>query len=135
MSTLTLAHLGFVVKDMASGLKRFLREGADVRISPVQDSVQRVEVCLLEISGGVMVELVSPLPGVECPIAARLQRGGGLDHICYYASDIHRAITDEQTNGAILLSGPQPALAFNTDAAFVYRKCGLVVEFLSRPEE
>jgi methylmalonyl-CoA/ethylmalonyl-CoA epimerase len=134
MKDLTLAHLGYVVKDMEKSLKRFQHEGARLLIPPVKDPVQRVEVCLVELAGGVPVELVAPLSGAECPVTARLARGGGLDHICYAVDHLAQALAEEEANGAIMLAPPRLALAFNREVAFVYRKSGLVVEYMCAQE-
>jgi methylmalonyl-CoA/ethylmalonyl-CoA epimerase len=76
------------------------------------------------------VELVAPLPDVESPIAARLARGGGLDHLCFWVEDLDASLAREMENDAMLLVAPSYAVTFDTTVAFVQRRGGLVVELM-----
>jgi methylmalonyl-CoA/ethylmalonyl-CoA epimerase len=127
-----LAHLGFVVRDMHRALKRFEAEGAVVVIPPTDDPIQRVSCCLIRSDGAVDIELVAPLVPGDSPIESRLKRGGGLDHVCYLVDDISETLTSELAAGAIVVCEPTHAVTFNRQIAFVQRRSGLVVEFMSR---
>jgi methylmalonyl-CoA/ethylmalonyl-CoA epimerase len=130
--SLTIAHLGYVVRAMAPAIRRFEDEGARVLIDPVLDPLQHVEVCRLELEGGVQVELVAPTDHPECPVMSRLARGGGLDHICYSVESLEPVLAREKERGAIVVCPPTYAVAFDRDVAFVHRRSGLVVEFMTR---
>ena len=132
MSEKTLAHLGYVVRNMESALKRFVREGAQELIAPMDDPLQGVRVCLLNLEGGVEVELVSPLNVEDHPVQARLARGGGLDHICYFLDDLDAELEREKERGGLVVCEPIYAVAFLRDVAFVHRRSGLVVELMTR---
>jgi methylmalonyl-CoA/ethylmalonyl-CoA epimerase len=125
----TLGHIGYVVRDMAGALARFQAEGAVLKIAPTQDPQQRVSVCVLQLEGGPDVELVAPLDE-SAPIRARLQRGGGLDHLCYQVDDLEQSVHRETERGALLVCPPCYAVAFDADVAFVHRRSGLLVELM-----
>jgi len=129
--SLTLAHTGYVVRNMATAIKRFEADGAQLVVAPTDDPIQKVSCALLALPGGVHLELVAPL-GEDSPVQSRLARGGGLDHICYYADDLQTEIDRELAAGAVLVCPPTYAVTFGRDIAFVHRRSGLVVEFMSR---
>jgi len=131
---LELAHIGYVVTDMKGALKRFVREGAKVVMESCHDPVQKVHVAVVELPGGVTIELVAPDDSGSSPVQSRLDRGGGLDHLCYYADDVQAAIDAEVENGAVVVCEPVFAVAFKRTVAFVHRRTGLVVEYMSRAE-
>lgn len=131
MRASALHHLGYVVPRMAPALRRFVDEGATVLVEPIDDPVQRVTVALLSVDAGVPVELVAPIPGVDGPIAARLQRGGGLDHLCFTVDDVAAALAEDAERGALIVCEPVFAVAFTRTVGFVQRRTGLVVEYIS----
>jgi methylmalonyl-CoA/ethylmalonyl-CoA epimerase len=127
-----LAHLGYVVADMPRALKRFEAEGAVVVIAPTDDPIQRVSCCLLRCDGAVDIELVAPLVAGDSPVEARLKRGGGLDHVCYFVDDVADALAAEVAAGSIVVCEPVHAVTFDREIAFVQRRSGLVIEFMAR---
>ncbi len=129
MAKYKLAHLGYVVENIDRELKRFIKEGAEILSSPIDDTYQKVKICLIKIKGDVTIELISPLTA-DSPIISRLNKGGGLDHICFYTDDLEKTIEHEQDNGAILVCPPVTAIAFSTRIAFVHRRSGLITEFI-----
>ncbi len=131
---LELAHIGYVVNNMDGALKRFVREGATIVMSSCHDPIQKVHVAVVELPGNVLIELVAPDDSGSSPVEARLGRGGGLDHLCYFTDDIEAAIKTETEQGAVVVCEPVFAVAFNATVAFVHRRTGLVVEYMTRPE-
>ena len=127
-----LAHLGYVVPDMARALRRFEAEGAVVVIPPTDDPIQRVSCCLLRCDGAVDVELIAPLVPGDSPVEARLKRGGGLDHVCYLVDDLAAELASERAAGSLVVCEPTYAVTFDRQIAFVQRRSGLVVEFMTR---
>jgi methylmalonyl-CoA/ethylmalonyl-CoA epimerase len=125
-----LAHLGYVVARLDISLKQFQREGGKILIPPIDDPLQKVKVCLLKMDDRVDIELVSPLDPDDHPVKARLRRGGGLDHICYWVDNLEIALSEEQQQGSIVICPPIHAVAFNREIAFVHRRSGLLVEFI-----
>lgn len=129
-----LAHLGYVVKNIERGVARFEREGGVLTLPPTPDPIQKVSVALLTLDGAVDIELVSPLVPGDSPVDTRLARGGGLDHVCYFVDDVAESLRAEEPNGSLVVCEPTFACAFNRTIAFVQRRGGLIVEFMSREE-
>lgn len=129
-----LHHLGYVVPRMSAAISRFQDEGATVVVDPIDDPIQRVTVALLAADADVPIELVAPIPGTESPITARLRRGGGLDHLCYSVPDVSTALAEESERGSLVVCEPVFAVAFMRTVAFVQRRSGMVVEYISDTE-
>jgi methylmalonyl-CoA/ethylmalonyl-CoA epimerase len=128
----SMHHLGYVVRDMSTALRRFTDEGATLLIEPTDDPVQRVSCALLRLLDGVDIELVAPLDLESSPIEARLRRGGGLDHICLAVDDVEAALAQEEERGATVVCEPVHAVTFDRTIAFVRRRSGLLVELMAR---
>ena len=125
-----LHHVGYVVPNMAGGVRRFEDAGAELVVGPTDDPLLGVTCALMRLPEGVDVELVAPLEGVDSPIAARLKRGGGLDHLCFWVEDLDASLAQELENDAMLLVEPTYAVTFDSTVAFVQRRGGLVVELM-----
>jgi methylmalonyl-CoA/ethylmalonyl-CoA epimerase len=134
MQASALHHMGYVVPRMGPALKRFLDEGATMVVEPIDDPIQRVTVALLSVDAGVPVELVAPIPGVDGPLTARLQRGGGFDHLCFVVDDVAAALAEDAERGALVVCEPVFAVAFTRTIGFVQRRSGMVVEYISAKE-
>lgn len=128
----TLHHIGYVVRDIARGVDRFVEEGATVLIGATVDPIQKVSCALLRLAEGVDVELVAPLDVNDSPVAARLRRGGGLDHVCLSVDDVEAGLASEAEHDAVVVCPPVYAVTFDRTVAFVHRKSGLLVELMSR---
>ena len=127
-----LAHIGYVVADMNRAVRRFETEGSVVVISPTEDPIQRVACCLVRTDDAIDIELVAPLVPGDSPVEARLKRGGGLDHVCYFVDDLEDSLASEIGAGALVVCEPTYAVTFDRDIAFVHRRSGLVVELMTR---
>lgn len=125
-----LHHVGYVVPAMPGAIRRFEDSGGEVVIGPTDDPVLGVTCALVRLPEGVDVELVAPLEGAESPITARLTRGGGLDHLCFWVEDLDASLARELDNAAMLLLPPTYAVTFDATVAFVHRRSGLVVELM-----
>jgi methylmalonyl-CoA/ethylmalonyl-CoA epimerase len=134
MSRMPVSHLGFVVPDMAAALRRWTDGGAEIVLGPTDDPIQRVTCCLLRTDGDVDIELVAPIETGDSPVDGRLKRGGGLDHICYLVDSLEDALEQERANGSVVVCEPVYAVTFNRDIAFVHRRTGLVVEYMTTHE-
>lgn len=128
----TLAHVGYVVPDMRRAVRRFESEGSVVVIPPTDDPIQRVSCALLRTDGAIDIELVAPLVAGDSPVEARLTRGGGLDHVCYFVDDLAAELASEIDAGALVVCQPTYAVTFDRDIAFVHRRSGLVVELMTK---
>ena len=132
-----LHHFGFVGHDLATMQRRFQKESAAELTPPIDDPIQRVVVQFYRdrITGDVW-EIIAPLGTLEnSPLAARVSRGGGLDHVCYEldAGDgtLEQVLAAEQAGGARVACAPVPSTAFvGRRVAFVVRRSGRVVEYV-----
>lgn len=126
-----LHHVGYVVANIGGGIRRFEDSGGTLVVGPTEDPLLGVVCALIRLPEGVDVELVAPLAGVESPITGRLNRGGGLDHLCFWVDDLDASLADELAADALLLVPPTYAVTFDSTIAFVHRRSGLVVELMS----
>lgn len=129
-----LHHIGYVVPRIGPALSRFVDEGARVLVEPIDDPIQKVTVALLSCDGDVPIELVAPTPGLDSPVAARLRRGGGFDHLCYSVRDVATSLGEEEQRGSLIVCQPVFAIAFTRTIGFVQRRSGMVVEYISDEE-
>lgn len=134
MDGATLAHLGYVVRNMERAVARFEAEGGVLTLAPTPDPVQGVHVALLTVDGAIDIELVSPIVDGSSPVDSRLSRGGGLDHVCYFVPDVAAALACDELNGGVTVCPPTYACAFRREIGFVHRRSGLVVEYMSIEE-
>jgi methylmalonyl-CoA/ethylmalonyl-CoA epimerase len=113
MEGFTFHHVGVAVQDIRAAIPVYKNLfGYEVTAGPFDDPIQNVSVCFLSRGGGdPAIELVAPF-GPNSPVARTLKKGGGTYHICYEVPDIRAAIEHLKTNGAFLLNGPVPAVAF-----------------------
>ncbi len=132
-----LHHFAWVGRDLARMREAFEREGAVVLSPPVDDAIQRVTVQFLrEPSEGnepCLWELVAPLgPAAESPLASRLARGGGFDHVCYELEQgdgtLEEWLASEVDRGGRVVCEPVRAAAFDRRIAFVFRRSQRLVE-------
>lgn len=125
-------HLGVAVQALATEIPLY-RDlfGYELTSGPFEDPIQKVSVCFLSRGEADMViELVAPL-GPDSPILRTLKKGASAYHICYEVPDIDAAILHLTEQGSFLLSGPVPAVAFNSRAiAWLMTRTNLLVELL-----
>ena len=134
MDVSSLHHIGYVVPRIGPALSRFVDEGAELVVEPIEDPIQRVTVALLRTDGDVPIELVAPTPGLDSPVQARLRRGGGFDHLCYSVPDVAATLGAESERGSLIVCEPVFAVAFTRTIGFVQRRSGMVVEYISDEE-
>ena len=131
-----LHHLGWVGGDLARMRTAFERDGAERVSAPIDDPIQRVTVQFLrEPATGELWELVIPLGDpAASPLASRLARGGGLDHVCYEleAGDgtLDERVAAEVAHGARVVCEPVIAAAFERRIAFVFRRSRRLIELV-----
>jgi methylmalonyl-CoA/ethylmalonyl-CoA epimerase len=109
-----LHHVGVVVASIEQALPGYLRSldsQAETRI--VHDPLQKVNVLFLRTSPAepVMIELVEPA-GEDSPVRRFLEKGGGMNHLCYQVPDLAAAIRGMKSRKAVMVSAPKPAAAF-----------------------
>ncbi len=90
--------------------------GYELLSGPFDDPIQNVRVCFVGTAvGEFTVELVAPLPGAtRTPIDRILEKGNTGYHVCYEVDDIEQTLERYTSAGCALISGPVPAVAFES---------------------
>jgi methylmalonyl-CoA/ethylmalonyl-CoA epimerase len=127
-------HVGIAVPDLTIAIPGY-RElfGYEIVLGPFDDPIQNVSVCLMSRGwGDPMIELVAPL-GPKSPVDRILRSGGGTYHVCYEVPEIRAAIEHLVSRDALLVSGPDPAVAFGgREIAWLMTGVNLLVELLQK---
>jgi methylmalonyl-CoA/ethylmalonyl-CoA epimerase len=125
-------HIGVAVQDIQKAIPVF-RDlfGYKLTSGPFDDPIQKVTVCFLSRGDGDMaIELVAPL-GPDSPVNGTLKRGSGVYHVCYQVPDIRASIKQLTGKGCLLISGPDPAVAFDRrEIAWLMTEARLLVELV-----
>jgi methylmalonyl-CoA/ethylmalonyl-CoA epimerase len=128
-------HVGIAVRNLGEAIPVYERLfGYQLISGPFDDPIQKVSVCFLSRGpADPALELVAPL-GPSSPIDRVLKKGGGTYHICYQVPGIAAAIDHLVREGSMLLSGPDPAVAFEMrPIAWLMTEAGLLVELVQAP--
>jgi methylmalonyl-CoA/ethylmalonyl-CoA epimerase len=134
MPEASLHHVGHVVSSIADSMAAWRTAlGAKGESEIFHDPIQRVRVAFLDLPGSaVKFELVEPA-GADSPVHAFARKGGGLHHLCFEVDNLERQIEQMQGLKAMLISSPQPAVAFaGRRIAWMYLREKLLVEYLER---
>ena len=135
MPNASLHHIGFVVGSAEESVTRFCSSLGAKTVSEVfDDPLQQAKVVFMnpDSSDGVKIELVAPM-GPSSPVAAFVQKGGGLHHLCYEVDDLDAELQDARKRKLVLLRPPKPAVAFGgRRIAWVITPERLLIEYLER---
>ncbi len=134
-SARTLHHVGVVVADLDAAAKAYEQDfGYRREGGIVEDPVQKVRILfLVDRSASVRLELLQPA-GPDSPVLKALQKGGGLNHLCYEVADIAAEVAAFRQAGAVLVSGPVPAPAIGgSRVAFLFHRTHGVFELVESP--
>jgi catechol 2,3-dioxygenase-like lactoylglutathione lyase family enzyme len=128
-------HIGIAVRDLQTGVALYKDLFQyELKSGPFDDPIQNVSVCFLSSPDqGPLIELVAPL-GPNSPVHRALkQAGGGPYHMCYEVPDINTAISRFTDKGALLLSGPVPAVGFGMrEIAWLQTEARLLIELVQQ---
>ena len=110
---LSLHHIGVVVNDITQATADYVgRFGYVIKSEIIHDPTQTAFVRFLQLPGdAVHLELVSP-DRPDSKVTNALKKGGGLNHLCYNADDIERAIAQMRDDGMLIIQAPVAAAAF-----------------------
>jgi methylmalonyl-CoA/ethylmalonyl-CoA epimerase len=128
-----LHHVGVVVASIEQtlpGYRRSLDSQAETGV--VHDPLQKVNVLFLRTSPAepVLIELVE-LAGEDSPVRRFLEKGGGMNHLCYQVPDLAAAIREMKSRKAVMVSAPKPAAAFGgRRVAWLMTREFLLIELL-----
>jgi methylmalonyl-CoA/ethylmalonyl-CoA epimerase len=126
-----LHHVGLAVKDVEQAARQYAEILGIGPSSPViEDGIQHVRVAFATVSADVHVEFIQPTTP-DSPVAKLVARGGGIYHLCYVVADMDAALRQARSGGAILISGPVAASAFDgRDIAFLMMPDRSIIEFV-----
>lgn len=128
---LALHHLGVLVRDIPIRSRDYEAMGYRMRSSVIHDPLQTAYVCFLSLpSQPGLLELVAP-DGPESKLAQAAKMGGGLHHLCYATFDLEQSIAELYDGGALIVSNPKPAVAFqNRRISWLINRDRLLIELL-----
>jgi methylmalonyl-CoA/ethylmalonyl-CoA epimerase len=128
-----LHHVGLVVASIEKALPGFLQSlGSQATTGVIHDPLQLVKVLFLRTSAAepVLIELIEPA-AEDSPVRRFLEKGGGMNHMCYQVPDLGRAIQEMQSRGAAVVNPPKPAVAFDgRRVAWMMTRQWLLIELL-----
>jgi methylmalonyl-CoA/ethylmalonyl-CoA epimerase len=118
-------HVGLAVRSIQD------LGGAELPVT--DDCTQRVSVAFVDFAG-LRVELIQPL-GDRSPIAATLEKGHPLVHLCFRVPSLTMALRHGRESGMHQLARPVPAAAFDgRPIAWLYRRDIGLIELLEDTE-
>ena len=134
---LALHHIGILVRDIPKRAAFYRRRfGYEIRTDIVRDSIQTAYVQFLKLpSDSAYVELVSP-DGPASKLMAALNRGEGLNHLCYSTREIDAECARLGSEGLHVVSPPVQATAFSgRQVAWFMGADGVLIELVERGAE
>lgn len=112
MSTLTIHHIGYLVKKIVPAIRSFEALGFQVEREVTRDDIREVDICFLE-KDGYRVELVSPYSATSV-VAGLLKKYKNCPyHICYETSHFEEALEELTSHGYVMMGSPTPAPAID----------------------
>jgi len=131
LGSLKLEHVGVVVANIQAVAKHYVEMLGAIEDGPlVFDPTQRVNIQFYRLADGTRIELIEPV-GEDSPVKRSLEKGGGLNHLCYEVPNIEEAVAAARAARAICICEPTPAVAFGgRRVAFIFQKQLGVIEFV-----
>jgi methylmalonyl-CoA/ethylmalonyl-CoA epimerase len=113
MEGLRLHHVGIAVSSVEDYTKSYVeRFGYVVESEVIHDPLQTAFVQFLRLPGeSSYLEFVAP-DGPGSKLTSAVDRGGGLNHLCYVVNDIEASCRELVKRGLALVQRPTPAVAF-----------------------
>jgi methylmalonyl-CoA/ethylmalonyl-CoA epimerase len=106
-------HVGVAVADVAEKAAFYCTLGYTIETPVIHDVTQQAYVQFLRFPGDrVYLELVQP-DGPSSKLTRAVEKGGGLNHVCYSTDDIDEACATLRRRGLMIIAAPVPAVAFN----------------------
>jgi methylmalonyl-CoA/ethylmalonyl-CoA epimerase len=129
-----LRHVGVAVSSLEPTIESLSALfGYRVISGPFDDPIQKVKVIFLTTSEQDVaeIELIAPAAN-DSPIRSVLAKGGGSAyHLCFETTDIEGALVKARKNGCIVVSGPDPAVAFGgRKIVWIYTKSRQLFELV-----
>lgn len=131
-----LAHIGFLYKDINTGLKNWKSDKTKILIKKTKDKNLQVYCCLLKFNS-LVIELISPMPSNKILIKKLKNniesKPFGFDHMCFYSKNIDKdlPIWEKKYNSKIVIKKTRSTM-FKKNVAFLVLKGGLLIELLEK---
>lgn len=110
MPTLTVHHIGYLVKKIDKAIQTFQSLGYEIEQYTVYDDIRKVNICFLT-KDGCRVELVSPV-SEDSVVSGLMKKYKNCPyHICYETADFEADYAALTSNGFIAIDTPTPAPA------------------------
>ena len=124
-------HIGYLVEDMDAGIKEFEQLGYTKPQTGIQQDDDRgILICFMH-SGGVTVELITPVWEQSAVSGIYKKKGAGPYHICYLSADLSKDTQMLINLGFMVISPPAPASALqNKSVVFLFNKNSGIIELL-----
>jgi methylmalonyl-CoA/ethylmalonyl-CoA epimerase len=110
-----LDHLGLVVEDIQKYFDEFLKPVLGIKeLSEIySDYNQQSKVAFVKDDKGCRIELIEPM-NASSPVSQVLKKKrGSLHHMCFIAEDFEQDIKRLRDNKCLMISPPNPAVAFD----------------------
>jgi methylmalonyl-CoA/ethylmalonyl-CoA epimerase len=134
---LRLHHVGIAVGDIAAATEDHVnRLGCELVGGLFHDTIQTAFIQFLRFPGDqTFIELVAP-DGPESKLVKAVQKGGGINHVCYSTDDIEAACRDLVGQGMFLIREPVAAIAFgNLRIAWLLGGDRVLTELVERGDD
>lgn len=131
-----LHHVGLLVRDIPQATPFYVRVGYEVKSDVIHDPIQTAYVQFLRLPADqVYLELISP-DGPQSKLHNAMQKGGGLNHLCYWTEDMPASCLWFRETGCFPISEPVPAVAFGGRRVAWFRGADrLLIELVERGGE
>ncbi len=131
MTSLSIHHIGYLVKKIEKAKDTFLSLGYQIEQDTLRDEIRKVDICFL-IKDGYRVELVSPYAEDSVVSGLMKRYKNSPYHICYETTDFDAALTDLTAGGFIAIDTPTPAPALGgRDVVFLSSAVLGMIELMS----
>lgn len=119
MTSLTVHHIGYLVKKIEKAKDAFLSLGYQIEQDTLRDTIRKVDICFLG-KDGYRVELLSPYAEDSVVSGLMKRYKNSPYHICYETTDFDAALADLTAGGFIAIDTPTPAPALgNREVVFL----------------
>ncbi|SDO85235.1 methylmalonyl-CoA/ethylmalonyl-CoA epimerase [Paenibacillus sp. yr247] len=125
----TFHHIGLACHSLAAEIEAHESLGYVIEGTPFHDPLQRINGIFM-VNGPIRIELIEPA-GEYSPVRNILTKGLKMYHQCFECTNIHKAISDLEAQGARVIVSPTPAVVFNgRTITFLMLRTLLIVELI-----
>lgn len=130
MSTLTVHHIGYLVKKIEKAIQTFQSLGYEIEQETTYDDIRKVNICFL-IKDGYRIELVSPV-SEDSVVSGLMKKYKNCPyHICYETADFDTDYASLTANGFIAIDTPTSASAMKgREVVFLNSATAGIIELL-----